>query len=221
MRKLLMLCVLAAAAIAIPKAADTTAWFGTPGPAPLSDPRKPVMKYDDVFAPLPVHFPHRAGKVDELLDAAALKADQRKIVGFSLESLVAGDTVWGRRAATPAFMHTIEWTVSELKAAGLNDARVETYGVPGSMWVPQTWQLQGAGDGQPRHELGNQRDGERQGGRRHERVAVPVRRVEAGVALLRRRDLPIGGDDGVRRPRRLPAVERADDADDSVLKTCQ
>ncbi len=130
----------------MPNAADTTAWFGTPGPAPLSDPRKPVMKYDDVFAPLPAHFPHRPGKFDELLDAAPLKADQKKIVGFSLESLGAGDKVWGRRAATPAYMHAIEWAVSELKAAGLKDARVETYAVPGSMWVPQTWQLQLIGD---------------------------------------------------------------------------
>ena len=146
MRKLLTLCGLVAAAIAMPKAADSTAWFGTPGPAPLSDPRKPVMKYDDVFAPLPARLTHRPGKADELLDAGALKADQKKIVGFSLESLSAGDTVWGRRAATPAYMHTIEWAVSELKAAGLSDARVETYGVPGSMWVPQTWQLQVIGD---------------------------------------------------------------------------
>jgi hypothetical protein len=140
------LLLVLSAAIAMPNAADTTAWFGTPGPAPLSDPRKPVMKYDDVFAPLPAHFPHRPGKFDELLDAAPLKADQKRIVGFSLESLGAGDKVWGRRAATPAYMHAIEWTVSELKAAGLKDARVETYAVPGSMWVPQSWQLQLVGD---------------------------------------------------------------------------
>ena len=84
MRKLLTLCGLVAAAIAMPKAADSTAWFGTPGPAPLSDPRKPVMRYDDVFVPLPARFSHRPGKADERLDAAALKADQKKIVGFSL-----------------------------------------------------------------------------------------------------------------------------------------
>jgi len=146
MRKALTVILLVAAALALPNAADTTAWFGTPGPAPLSDPRAPVMKYDDVFAPLPARFTHRPGTFDELLDAAALKADQKKIVGFSLESLGAGDKVWGRRAATPAFMHTIEWAVSALKAAGLNDARVETYAVPGTMWVPQSWQLQVIGD---------------------------------------------------------------------------
>ena len=50
------LFLLVAAAIAVPTAADNPAWFGTPGPAPLSDPRKPVMKYDDVFAPLPAQF---------------------------------------------------------------------------------------------------------------------------------------------------------------------
>src|SRR4051795_2297236 len=146
MRKLLMLVGLVVAAVAMPRAADNGAWFGTPGPSPLSDPRKPVMKYDDLFAPLPAQFPHRRGKFDELLDAAALKADQKRIVGFSLESLGAGDKVWGRRAATPAFMHTLEWTVSELKAAGLKDAKVETFAVPAAMWVPQTWQLQIVGD---------------------------------------------------------------------------
>lgn len=147
MQKALLLALFAAA-LAVPRAADdpATAWFGTPGPAPLSDPRKPVMKYDDAFAPLPAAFAHRPGRADELLDGAALKADQKRIVGFSLESLGAGDKVWGRRAATPSFQHTIEWTVGELKAAGLRDARVETYAVPGTMWVPQTWQLQLLGD---------------------------------------------------------------------------
>jgi len=146
MLRALMLTVVIAAAIAMPNAADSPAWFGTPRPPPLSDPRKPVMRYDDAFAPLPAQFSHRPGKFDELLDAAALKAAQKKIVGFSLESLGAGDALWGRRAATPAFMHTIEWTVSELKAAGLKDAKVDTYAVPAPMWVPQTWQLQILGD---------------------------------------------------------------------------
>jgi peptidase M28-like protein len=127
-------------------AQDKGAWFGTPVPPPLSDPRKPVMKYDDVFAPVPAHFVHRPGRSDELLDGAALKNDHRKIVGFSLESLEAGDKLWGRRAATPAFMHTIEWIVNEFKAAGLKDAKVETYPVTSPMWVPQTWQLQVTGD---------------------------------------------------------------------------
>jgi hypothetical protein len=151
MRKGLMLFLIIAAAAGVSAqrpevTAQGTAWFGTPGPAPLSDPRKPVMKYDDVFGPLPTAFAHRPNKADELLDAAALKADQKRIVGFSLESLGAGDKVWGRRAATPAFMHTLEWTVSEMKAAGLEDARVESYAVQGSMWVPQAWQLKIIGD---------------------------------------------------------------------------
>jgi hypothetical protein len=54
--------------------------------------------------------------------------------------------VWGRRAATPSFMHTIEWTVNEFKTAGLKDAMVEPYAVPAPMWVPQSWQLQIVGD---------------------------------------------------------------------------
>src|SRR5262250_967207 len=123
------------AAIAL-SAQSGGAWFGTPLPPPMSDPRQPIMRYDDAFGPLPAQFAHRPGKPDELLDAAALKADHRKIVGFSLESLAAGDTVWGRRATTPSFMHTLDWTVNAFREAGLKDARVETYAVPGTMWVP-------------------------------------------------------------------------------------
>jgi len=133
MRNGLILFLLTLAAAAMPIAADDGAWFGTPVPPGASDPRKPVMKYDDVFAPVPVDFAHRPGRGDELLDGAALKKDHRKIVGFSLESLDAGDKVWGRRAATPAYMHTIEWTVNAFKAAGLKDAKVETYAVPTPM----------------------------------------------------------------------------------------
>ncbi|HEV2984424.1 MAG TPA: M28 family peptidase [Vicinamibacterales bacterium] len=131
---------------AMPGAAQSGAWFGTPLPPAVSDPRKPIMNHNDVFAPVPVQLAHRNGRHDELLDGAVLKADHRKIVGFSLESLAAGDTVWGRRAATPAFMHTLEWTVNEFKAAGLKDANVETYAVPGPLWVPQSWKLEVVGD---------------------------------------------------------------------------
>jgi hypothetical protein len=137
---------IAVALVAMPLAADTGPWFGTPVPQAASDPRRPIMKYDDAFAPLPTRFTPRPGKHDELLDGAALKADHRTIVGFSLESLAAGDTVWGRRAATPAFMHTIEWTVNTLKAAGLSDAKVETFAVPAPMWVPRSWSVKLVGD---------------------------------------------------------------------------
>src|SRR5262245_2686799 len=142
-RLLTVVFCVAAASIA---AQDNTAWFGTPVPPAANDPRKPVMKYDDGYAPIAAQFTRRPGRFDELLDGAALKRDHKTIVGFSLESLAAGDTVWGRRAATPSFMHTIDWTVNELKAAGLKDARAETFAVNGSMWVPQSWQLQVVGD---------------------------------------------------------------------------
>src|SRR6266487_4785164 len=94
----LSLVVVAVAAIPL-SAQNNVAWFGTPVPPALSDPRKPVMKHDDQFAPLPTHFAPRPGRHDELLDGAVLKTDHRKIVGFSLESLAAGDKVWGRRSS--------------------------------------------------------------------------------------------------------------------------
>ncbi|HKF67634.1 MAG TPA: M28 family peptidase [Vicinamibacterales bacterium] len=121
-------------------------WFGTPSPPAVSDPRQPVMKYDDAFHVLPAHFGHRPGRHDELLDGASLKADQKKIVDFAIQSLNAGDTVWGRRAATPAFMNTIEWAVNAMKTAGLKDAKVEPFAVPGTMWVPRSWKVQVIGD---------------------------------------------------------------------------
>jgi hypothetical protein len=104
------------------------------------------MKHDDVFTTLPVAFAHRPGRHDELLDGATVKADHKKIVGFSLESLGAGDKVWGRRASTPAFMRTLEWTVNEFKTAGLKDAKVETFAVTAPMWVPTSWRVQLLGD---------------------------------------------------------------------------
>jgi len=134
------------ASLARPEAQDKGAWFGTPVPPPLSDPRQPVMKYDDVFAPVPFQAARRPGRFDELLDGAALKKDQKRVVGFSLESLNAGDKVWGRRASTPAFMQTIEWTVNEFKAAGLKNAAVETFPVTTAMWAPQSWKLEVVGD---------------------------------------------------------------------------
>ena len=141
------IAAIVAAAVAAPRAQpDKGAWFGTPVPPPLSDPRQPVMKYDDVFEPVPFRFAHRPGRFDELLDAAALKRDHKRIVGFSLESLNAGDKVWGRRAATPSFMQTIEWTVNEFRNAGLKNAAVETFAVPAPMWVPQSWKVEVVGD---------------------------------------------------------------------------
>jgi len=145
-RRAVLIAFTVAVAFTSLSAQTTGPWFGTPVPPPLSDPRKPVMKYDDVFAPLPAAFAHRPGRGDELLDGVALKKDHRRIVDFSLESLTAGDKVWGRRAATPAFMHTIEWVVNAFKAAGLENAAVETYPVQGTMWVPQSWRVQLVGD---------------------------------------------------------------------------
>jgi hypothetical protein len=146
MTKALLLVAVAATVLAAQAPPPSAAWFGVPLPPPASDPRRPIMKYDDVMGTVPARFAHRAGRFDELLDGAALKQDHKAIVGFSLESLAAGDKVWGRRAATPAYMRAVEWTVAQLKSAGLADARVETFAVPGTMWTPKSWQVQILGD---------------------------------------------------------------------------
>ena len=145
MRHSLSIAAVAVAALCS-LSAQNAAWFGTPLPPPASDPRKPVLKYDDVFAPLPANFAHRPGKSDETLDGAALKQDQAAIVRFSFESLASGDKVWGRRAGTPAFMHTLDWVASTMKSAGLKDAHVEPFAVQGSMWAPTAWKVEIVGD---------------------------------------------------------------------------
>src|SRR3954471_2326595 len=132
--------------LAVPTAQERGPWFGTPVPPPANDPTRPVMKYDNGYAPLPTSFTHRPGRHDELLDGDALKRDQKAIVGFSLESLAAGDKLWGRPAATPAFMHTIEWAVRQFKWAGLEDAKTEPFAVAAPMWSPASWQVQVVGD---------------------------------------------------------------------------
>ena len=89
MRKGVSLFLIAVAVGAV-MAAESPAWFGTPVPPGLSDPRKPIMKHDDAFLPLPVQFAHRPERHDDVLDGAALKADHKRIVGFSLAGPVIG-----------------------------------------------------------------------------------------------------------------------------------
>jgi hypothetical protein len=126
-------------------AAQNAAWFGTPVPPPLSDPRKPIMKHEDAFAPLPAHFLPRPGRHDELLDGAALKTDQRRIVGLLAREPGAGDKVWG--AGRRRRLHAHHRMGRERAQGGRLEGReVETYAVPGPMWVPQSWQLQVVGD---------------------------------------------------------------------------
>ena len=147
---------LAGAAIAAGQA-NNGPWFATPLPPGLSDPTKPIMKYDDAFSPLAARFPRLPGQhdeLDELLGGVGLKKDMKRIVGFSLESYAAGDKVWGRRATTPAFQHAIEWAVEQFKAAGIADAKVERFPVTVPMWTPRSWRVQlngedafGAGSG--------------------------------------------------------------------------
>ncbi len=131
---------------AAPAAPAVGPWFATALPAPLSDPTKPVMKYDDTFAPFAAKFPHTAGQHDELLDGAELKAAMKTIVGFSLESYAAGDKVWGRRASTPAFFHAMDWAAGQFKAAGIADAKVERFAIATPMWSPKSWRVQLNGD---------------------------------------------------------------------------
>jgi Peptidase family M28 len=130
----------------VSNAAKEGPWFATPLPPGLTDPTKPAVRYDDALPPVAAKFAHTPGRHDEVLDGAVLKESVRKIIGFSLESYAAGDKIWGRRASTPAFQHTIDWTVAQFKAAGIADSKVEPFAITGAMWTPRSWRVQLVGD---------------------------------------------------------------------------
>src|SRR5947207_11196856 len=103
------------------------AWFGVPTPGPVSPADKPTfVSGPESYGPAP--FAGRA-KDDPTgaLAGARMLSDVKTIVGFSLASRDAGDTLWGRLSGMPGEARTVEWAVAQLRAAGIKDAHAETY----------------------------------------------------------------------------------------------
>lgn len=111
---------------ALPARSDAPAWFNFMLPGPETDVAVGVtdlVKTD--FPAQPVSF--GPGPRHPALSGAAIHADVEKIVGFSLESKAAGDFLWGRVTGKPGYAKVSQWTLDELKKAGLSDARFETF----------------------------------------------------------------------------------------------
>ena len=114
---------------AVPARSTSPAWFNLALPGPESDPTGGIVQIAGTDIPaLPATF--GPGPRDARLDGAAVKRDLRRIVGFSLESRAQSEYLWGRVTGRPAYDATIVWVAEQLKAAGLKDARLETFTAP-------------------------------------------------------------------------------------------
>jgi hypothetical protein len=128
---------------------QSQAWFGVPTPGPLSAVDQPTFATGpEAYGPAPF-----AGRpkddVTGALKGERMLADVSTIVGFSLASRDAGDPLWGRISGLPGEARTVEWAVAQLKAAGLKDARAETYVSEQPLWLPRTWAVRLTTEGSP------------------------------------------------------------------------
>lgn len=111
---------------ALPARSDSPAWFNLRTPGPESDLAQGTYATSGVDLPArPALF--GPGPRDPVLEGAAIHRDVETIVGFSLESRSAGDFLWGRVTGRPAYDKTVNWVADQLKAAGLEDTRLEPF----------------------------------------------------------------------------------------------
>ena len=82
----------------------------------------------------------------------AIQAHLETIVGFSRESEetteVGEGQIWGRVTGFPSGAKTIEWAVSEFRAAGIADVELQQFdqNEGASIWLPLSWEVQLLGD---------------------------------------------------------------------------
>jgi hypothetical protein len=144
----LALPALMAGAASAPQA-QTGAWFGVPTPGPVSPPDKPTFHAGAAaYGPAPAHV-RRKDDTRGALQGAAMMADVRRIVDFSLASKAAGDKLYGRISGLPAEKATVDWAVARLKAAGLKDAHAEAYPSDAPLWLPVSFEARVTGEGGP------------------------------------------------------------------------
>lgn len=109
-----------------PATSGVPAWFSLPLPNPETDPIEGA--YDTKRTDLPARPTGFA--VDRLpagLSGPDIYRDVKTIVGFSHGSRAMGDYLWGRITGRPAYDKTVNWVASQLRAAGLRDAHLETF----------------------------------------------------------------------------------------------
>jgi hypothetical protein len=128
----------------------TAPWFGLTLPPGLGDPHRPVVDVVNVVNVLGVTLPPaRVPPGEERhrdLEGARIREDIVAIVGFSKESLAAGDRVWGRVTGFPAAAATMTWVERQFKDAGLQNVAVQQYNASAPMWWSRSWEVRLLGD---------------------------------------------------------------------------
>ena len=123
-------------------------WFGVMLP-PGFEPHALHVISDRPAAPAVV--PQGEGQYRHLA-GAAIQADLEAIVGFSRESEETAEVgegqIWGRITGFPSGSKTIQWAVSEFRAAGISDVELQEFdqNEGASIWLPLSWEVRLLGD---------------------------------------------------------------------------
>lgn len=126
-------------ALASEGSSAASAWFGLTVPGWGGDPHRPVIDLSRVRAPAAI-VPAGEEKFDDLR-GERIQPDVATIVEFSRASRASGERVWGRVTGFPSAKATIDWAADRLRAAGLEQVRVEEYAAPAEtpMWWAANW----------------------------------------------------------------------------------
>ncbi|HVF16893.1 MAG TPA: M28 family peptidase [Steroidobacteraceae bacterium] len=91
-------------------------------------------------------------KADSDLLGSRIRKDLERIVEFSKESRakreIGSGQLWGRVSGFASSAATIEWSASQLRAAGITDVRMQPINQEpaASFWLPQSWEVRLLGD---------------------------------------------------------------------------
>jgi len=141
---LIVLPAIAAAQSRVPAVPDLTKpWFGVDLP-PTFDSEPAVL----VGARSPRPFAAPAGeRLDADLAGERIRKDLERIVEFSKASRakkeIGSGQLWGRVSGFESSAATIEWAAAQLRAAGLNDVRIQAIKQESqaSLWLPLSWEV--------------------------------------------------------------------------------
>ena len=148
---LMLLCVtnLAAAQERKPALPDLSKpWFGVPLPPAFGS--EPAVIVGERAA-RPFLSPANE-KANPEFAGSRIREDLDRIVAFSKESRskqeIGSGQLWGRVSGFPSSAATIEWSASQLRAAGISDVRMQPIKQEpnASLWLPQSWEVRLLGD---------------------------------------------------------------------------
>ncbi|MDP3518157.1 MAG: hypothetical protein Q8S94_13400 [Pseudohongiella sp.] len=119
-------------------------WFGLPLPPAFVPHRLPALTGDRQPAPATVPV---GEDVYPELEGLRIRQDLEAIVAFSHESRrtqeIGDGQLWGRITGFPSSEKTVDLSVAQFRAAGIEDVRVQefTQDENSSFWTPLSWEV--------------------------------------------------------------------------------